>query len=110
MINNEEKIEKTKDKDFKEIYGIEKQTFYDMLEILEKDYKERHVKGGRKPKLSVLDKLIIFLQYYREYRAMKHIAHDYGVVKSTICDSIQWVENTLIKCGKFALPKKKSCK
>ena len=80
--------------------------FCRILEILEKDYIKLHVKGGRKPKLSVLDKLVIFLQYYREYRAMKHIANDYGVAKSTICDSIKWVENTLMKCGEFALPKK----
>lgn len=38
---------------------------------------------------------------------MKNIAFDYGVVKSTICDSIKWVENTLIKDGTFSLPKKR---
>ena len=37
---------------------------------------------------------------------MKNIAFDYGVVKSTICESINWVEQTLIKDGTFALPKK----
>lgn len=35
------------------------------------------------------------------------IAFDYGVVKSTISDSITWVENTLVKCGKFRLPSKR---
>lgn len=50
------------------------------------------------------------LDNYREYRSMDNIAFDYRVVKSTICDSIKWVENTLIKDGTFALPKKRNYK
>ena len=44
--------------------------------------------------------------YYREYRTMENIAFDYGVAKSTICESVRWVENVLIKDGTFSLPKK----
>ena len=43
----------------------------------------------------ILDKLMIMLQYYREYRVMDNIAFDYGVSKSTISDAIKWVEETL---------------
>lgn len=39
---------------------------------------------------------------------MQHIAFDYGVSKSTICKSIQWIEKTLIKSGKFKLPSKRN--
>ena len=63
--------------------------------------------GGRPPKLSVLDKLMIMLQYYREYRAMDNIAFDYGVSKSTISDAIKWIEETLVKGGTFRLPSKR---
>ena len=89
------------------MFGVKKATFEEMLKILKRNYQERHTKGGRKAKLSVLDKRIIMLQYYREYRAMKHIAFDYGAAKSTICDSIAWVEETLIKSGRFRLPSKR---
>ena len=89
------------------IFGVKKATFDAMLKILEEKYQERHKKGGKPPTLSVLDKLIIMLQYYREYRSMQHIAFDYGVSKSTICDSIAWVEQTLIKSGMFRLPSKR---
>ncbi len=89
------------------MFGVTQKTFEKMLEILEIEYKHRHIKGGRPGKLSVLDKLVILLCYYREYRVMENIAFDYGVSKSTICDSIQWVENTLIKSGQFNLPSKK---
>lgn len=78
-----------------------------MLEVLEKEYKNKHLNGGRPSKLSILDKLIIMLAYYREYRVMENIALDYGVSKSTICEAIQWVENTLVKDGIFSLPSKK---
>ncbi len=38
---------------------------------------------------------------------MQHIAFDYEVTKGTICNSIHWVENTLIKSGVFRLPSKR---
>ena len=41
---------------------------------------------------------------------MEHIGHDYGVSKSTVCESIQWVENTLKKNSAFKLPCKKVLK
>ena len=37
---------------------------------------------------------------------MENIAFDYVVAKSTICESVRWVENVLIKDGTFSLPKK----
>jgi len=73
-----------------------------MLEILSSQYKKENKKGGKLPKLKVLDKLIT-LCYYREYRTMQHIAFDYEVTKGTICNSIHWIENTLIKNGVFNL-------
>ena len=77
-----------------------------MLEILEEKHRQEHLRGGHPPKLSVLDKLVIMLGYYREYRTMENIAFDYSVSKSTICESIKWVENTLIKSGEFSIPSK----
>ena len=48
----------------------------------------------------LLDKLVITLQYWREYRTYRHIAFDYDVGKSTVGEAIIWVEDTLInsKC------------
>ena len=78
-----------------------------MLEILESAYKEMHKQGGRPSRLSVLDKLVVMLRYYHDYRTMENIAFDYDVSKSRICDAISWVEETLIKDGTFALPSKR---
>jgi len=99
-----------KEHSFKRLFGVKIKTFNKMKEILEKEYRKMHKKGGSPPKMSVQDKLYATLKYLREYRTMEHIAGDYGVSKSTICESIQWVENTLIKDGTFGLPGKKVLK
>ncbi len=87
-----------------------------MLSILEEAYPQQHTRGGRPvSRLSVsagtplcgLDRLIITLGYYREYRTIRHIAFDYGVSKSMVHKSIQWVENVLIRRKEFALPGRK---
>lgn len=95
-------------KDYRRILGVTKAVFNQMLEVLEETFREEHRQGGRPPKLSVLDKLVIMLCYYREYRTMESIAFDYGVSKSTIYESICWAEEALMKSGKFALPSKKA--
>jgi len=95
---------------FKRMHGVEMHTFNKMKEILDKEYETMHRKGGSPPKMSVDDKLFATLKYMREYRTMESIAGDYGVSKSTICESIQWVENTLTKDGAFKLPSKKVLK
>jgi len=107
MIENEKRIAKLKENEYQEKFGISKVTFDKKLEILEKANKELHKQGGRPARLSVLDKLVIMLGYYHDYRTMSNIAFDYDVSKSRISDAIKWVENTLIKEGTFALPSKR---
>ncbi|WP_455037358.1 helix-turn-helix domain-containing protein [Leptotrichia massiliensis] len=68
-----------------------------MLKLLNEAYRIEHLRGGHPPKLSVLDRLVIMLLYYRDYRTMENIAFEYGVAKSTIYECVKWVENILIK-------------
>jgi transposase-like protein len=95
---------------FKRLYGVKPDTFGKMLSILQKKYDALHQKGSKPPKLTPEDKLYITLKCLREYRTMDRIAADYGVCKSTVCLVIQWVEDTLVKDGTFALPGKKALK
>jgi hypothetical protein len=96
------------DADFKEIFGVKKEIFKEMFAILDTAYDERHKKGGRHSDLSVSDQLFLTLQYWREYRTMKHLAFDFGIAKSTVSDTIKLVENVLILSGAFRLPGKKA--
>jgi hypothetical protein len=92
---------------FKRLLWVKPETFEKMLSILQKKYAQNHKFGGRPPKLSVKDKLMITLKYLREYRTMGCIGQDYSVSKSTICESIQWVENTLKTNGAFQATRQK---
>lgn len=73
-----------------------------MLELLNEAYRIEYIRGGYLPKLSILDKLVIMLSYYCNYRIMENTTFDYAVSKSTICES-----DTLIKSKDFSLPKKR---
>jgi len=106
-MDNVKRIEKLKESEYQELFGVVKATFDKMIEILERAYKELHKAGGRPPRLSVLEKLVIMLGYYHDYRTMLNIAFDYDVSKSRISDAIKWVENTLVADGTFALPSKR---
>ena len=102
------KILQLKEDDYQTILGVTKHTFDCMLKLLEQAYAERHKKGGRRlSKLSLSDKLVITLGYYREYRPIRNIAFDWEVSKSIVHDSIQWVEGVLAKSKDFALPSKR---
>ena len=99
-MDNARRIEKMPTSRYKEIFGVEKHVFDRLLRLLEvSDAYQRKSGAGRKSQLSVLDKLVITLQYWREYRTYRHIAFDYGVGKSTIGEAIIWVENTIIASG-----------
>jgi len=106
-IDNEKRIHGLHDNQYKELLGVDKRTFQKMLGILLDAHIKLHSKGGKPPKLTVLDKLVITLGYWREYRTYRNIAFDYGVGKTAIGDSVIWVEDTLIKDGTFSLPSKR---
>jgi len=99
-MNNAERIANMSASRYKEIFGVEKYVFDRILRLLEAaDILGRKNNAGRKPQLSVLDKLVITLMYWREYRTYRHIAFDYGVSKSTIGEAIIWVEDAIIASG-----------
>jgi hypothetical protein len=96
------------DTEFKELFGVKKETFRHMLTVLTVAYQQRHRKGGRRPKLTVGDQLFLTLQYWREYRTMAHLAFDFGIATSTVSDTILLVEKVLIQDKTFHLPGKKA--
>jgi len=96
------------DTEFKELFGVKKELFQEMLAILTAAYHERRKRGGRRPSLTVGDQLFMTLQYWREYRTMAHLGFDFGIAKSTVSDTITKVENILIRSGAFRLPGKKA--
>ena len=94
---------------FKQLFGVKRETFFKMLEVLQEAFEELHKFGGKPPtKLRVEDRLLLALQYWREYRTLEHLAYEYDTVVSNVHKAIEWVENTLIRNGYFRLPGKKT--
>jgi hypothetical protein len=99
-----ETIGQLKDTDFKRLTGVQRETFEEMLKVVEKGLRD----FGRPPKLSRPDQLLMTLMYWREYRTEFHIAQSYGVSEATVCRTIRKVEDALVRSKKFRLPGKKA--
>ena len=99
-----ETIEALKDTDFKRLTGVQRESFEQMLKVVKKGLRN----FGRPTKLNRADQLLMTLMYWREYRTEFHIAQSYGISESTVCRTIQKVENSLVRSGKFRLPGKKT--
>ena len=85
---------------FKQLFGVKRETFHNMLEVLEPAYKLLHQFGGKpSKKLRLEDRLLLTLQYWREYRTLEHLAYEYDTVVSYVHKAIEWVEHTLIQAG-----------
>ena len=108
MENKYEKSKALSAKKFKRLIGVKRKTFETMAEELHSAYKEKHKKGGRKPNLTIENQLMLALEYWRQYITFAELGFNYGVSESVAHDITVWVENTLIKCGRFALPGKKA--
>ena len=102
--------EKYSDAKFRRIVGMRRATFARAIEILNVKYAEEHAKNvrnsGRKPKLSMEDKLVATMEYLREYRTLAHIGASYDIDESNVQRIVKWVENVLVKDGTFRLPGK----
>lgn len=108
MENKFEKTKRLSDAKFKRIIGVKRITFEAMVKVLEKAFAEKHKQGGRTPKLSIENQLLLALEYWRQYGTFAELGFAYGVAESTAHDITVWVENTLIESGEFALPGKKA--
>jgi hypothetical protein len=101
------KFEQIKDESqggFRRLTGIKRATFDVMINILSEADALLKSQGGKPNKLAIEDRLLMALEYLREYRTYFHISRSYGISESACYRNIRWVEDTLIKDGKFSLP------
>lgn len=99
-----ETVQKLSDEDFKRSTGVSRAMFQKMLTVVQNGIRN----FGRIPKLSRADQLLMTLMYWREYRTEFHIGLTYGVSESTVCRTVQKIENVLMKSGEFCLPGRKA--
>ena len=105
------KFEQIKDEvpeGFRRLTGVKRTTFDVMTTILREAEVVLKAQGGKPNKLSIEDRLLMTLEYLREYRTYFHISRSYGISESACYRNIRWVEDTLIKDGTFSLPGRKT--
>lgn len=94
--------------EFRRLTGVKRHTFEEMVKLLDGSRAAKSARGGRRPKLSIEEVLLMALEYLREYRTYFHISKSYGVSESYAYKLIRWVEDTLIKSKIFSLPGRKA--
>lgn len=91
---------------FKRRFGVLFATFKHLVKALRPFWRSTP-RPGTKPKLGIEDRVLVCLEYWREYRTYFHIGSSWGVSESTICRIVRWVEDHLMACGQFRLAGKK---
>jgi Helix-turn-helix of DDE superfamily endonuclease len=100
-------IQTLDDAKFQRYTGVKKPTFSKMVEVI-KNYELEHKNKFSKPfKYSAEDRLLIMLDYYREYPTFFHLGIKYKIHESTAYRIVTKIEEILIQSGKFSLPKKR---
>jgi hypothetical protein len=103
-----EEIKDLSPANFRRLTGVKRETFEKMAAILVEAQNKRYRKAGRKGTLSIEDKLLMALEYLREYRTYFHLGKSYGLSESACYRACRWVEDTLIKSGEFPLAGRKA--
>lgn len=89
---------------FRRLTGVKPHTFDVMVALV----RTHEARLGRPCKLAAEERVLMTLEYLREYRTYAHIAASYGVSESNAYENIRRTENILIKSKEFALPGKKA--
>src|SRR5665647_1469161 len=94
--------------EFRRLTGIHFETFQEMVSLLKKAEVAKKAKGGKPNHLTIQDRLLMALEYLREYRTYFHLSKSYGLSESACYRNCRWVEAVLIKSKAFSLPGKKA--
>jgi hypothetical protein len=105
-MNTYQKLSKLKDELFRRKTGIKRKTFERMVVILKEAELEKKREGGKPNKLSMEERLLMWLEYVREYRTYFHTGASFGVSESACFRNCVWIEDILIQSKEFSLPKR----
>jgi hypothetical protein len=85
------KYEKIKDytqEEFRRLTGVKKPTFDKMVQILKDAERIKKARGGKSNKLSMEDRLLMALEYLREYRTYFHVALDMALPRVVVIETL----------------------
>jgi hypothetical protein len=78
-----------------------------MIAVVKEAVNKRTSRRGKPPHLSIEDRLLMTLEYLREYRTYFHLGQSYGLSESACYRNCRWIEDSLIKSKMFSLHGKK---
>jgi len=93
--------------EFRRLTGVSKFAFQKMMTVIQKAEHKRMRKGGKPFHLNIENRLLMTLEYLREYRTYFHLGKSYGLSESACYRNCKWIEDVLIQDKCFALPGKK---
>jgi hypothetical protein len=103
-----EYLKKKSGKEFRRLTGVKRKTFDTMVGIITSAETIKKARGGRPNSLNVENRILMTLEYLREYRTYAHIAASYGLSESNVFENIRWIENILVRSKEFRLPGRKA--
>ena len=95
-----EKVKKLKDTEFNRLWGIKRETCLEICQVV--PAVENRKRSGRKSELSVAEKVLLTVRFWREYRRKFHIGQDWGIDESKVSRLVRKIKDILITCGKFS--------
>jgi hypothetical protein len=105
-MNTYLKLSSLPDELFRRKTGVKRKTFKRMVEILKDAEMEKKKLGGSPNKLTMEERLLMWLEYMREYRTYFHTGASWGISESACFRNCVWIEDVLIKAKEFSLPKR----
>ena len=100
-------LQKLKPDKFQRYTGVKLPTYLKMIELVQEYENINRNHRSRKFKYNIEDRILIMLDYYREYPTFFHLGVKYGIHESTAYRIVTNIENILIKSKAFSLPGKK---
>lgn len=105
-MNTYKKLSRLKDDLFRRKTGVKRKTFERMAQILKEVELRKKKLGGKPNKLEMEERLLMWLEYMREYRTYFHTGASWGISESACFRNCVWIEDTLVKSKEFSLPKR----
>src|SRR5665647_702569 len=81
--------------EFRRLTGIHFETFQEMVSLLKKAEVAKKAKGGKPNHLTIQDRLLMALEYLREYRTYFHLSKSYGLSESACYRTVSYTHLTL---------------
>lgn len=103
-----EQVKELSDLAFRRLTGVKRSTFKRMVQVVSQADAIKKARGGRKNKLGIEDRVLMALEYLREYRTYFHISQSYGLSESVCYKTIRFIEDSLIRSKQFSLPGRKA--